>query len=326
MLQDWIGKVNAKFKAEKRNIVLLLDNAPTHLLVDVPKQTVQGFQLYYLSNVTLLFLPANTTSIVQPLDQGIIAAFKARYRRHLVRATLAELENDNDLTIAKIKPNMLNVLKWVRWSAKALTAETIRNCWFKAGILGTDKVPTPPPRSVRRHIARHGHAAGEGAAAMEEQDADDHDDVDVVEGLDGEADNLEALQTDLEQLALAVRRHPGALEVGDSIITAGDYGHLAGEEETFEELTDEEIVELVMSDQQEGLVDEDDTDPEGVIVQKATLPECMQMLEAVELALEDHAFFGMDDADTLHDLSQRIMRVVMQHSKQGTLNGFLNFE
>jgi hypothetical protein len=44
---------------------------------------------------------------------------------------------------------------------------------------------------------------------------------------------------------------------------------------------------------------------------------------AVEVALE-HAFFGMDDADTLHDLSQRVLRVVMRHSKQGNLNDFLN--
>jgi hypothetical protein len=68
-------QVNAKMKAELRHIVLLLDNAPTHP-PDTTKE-VQGFDVYRLSNITLIFLPANTTSIVQPLDQGIIAAFKS---------------------------------------------------------------------------------------------------------------------------------------------------------------------------------------------------------------------------------------------------------
>jgi hypothetical protein len=43
--------------------------------------------MYRLSNITLIFLPANT--IVQPLDQGIIAAFKAHYRAQLVQFVIS---------------------------------------------------------------------------------------------------------------------------------------------------------------------------------------------------------------------------------------------
>jgi hypothetical protein len=43
-----------------------------------------GFDVYRLSNITLIFLPANTTSIVQP----IIAAFKA-HRAQLVQFVIS---------------------------------------------------------------------------------------------------------------------------------------------------------------------------------------------------------------------------------------------
>jgi hypothetical protein len=37
-----------------------------------------------LKNTTICWLPPNTTSLHQPLNQGIIKAFKAHYRRRLL--------------------------------------------------------------------------------------------------------------------------------------------------------------------------------------------------------------------------------------------------
>lgn len=51
-----------------RKIVLLLDNCTAH-------PHIQG-----LRSIRLVFLPANTTSVLQPMDQGVIRSLKCHYR------------------------------------------------------------------------------------------------------------------------------------------------------------------------------------------------------------------------------------------------------
>jgi hypothetical protein len=53
-------------RRQNRNILLLADNTPTHLM----DETV------LLSNIKVHFLPPNTTAHLQPLDAGIINSFK----------------------------------------------------------------------------------------------------------------------------------------------------------------------------------------------------------------------------------------------------------
>ena len=64
-------------KEEKRNILLLLDNASVHP-IDIQ-----------LTNIRLLFFPKNSTSVIQPLDQGIIRSFKCNYRFKLMTYVLS---------------------------------------------------------------------------------------------------------------------------------------------------------------------------------------------------------------------------------------------
>lgn len=51
-----------------RKILLLMDNASCH----------QADNINELSNVRVHFLPPNTTSIIQPMDQGILYSLKVR--------------------------------------------------------------------------------------------------------------------------------------------------------------------------------------------------------------------------------------------------------
>ena len=114
-----------------RKVVLLIDGFSAHhsgidlLLSDYP----EGLQY-----TTILFLPANATSICQPLDQGIIRAWKAHYRKQWLIYVCAEYDKNND----PIKS--MTVLQAIRWGMTAwedgVTATTIQNCWIKSRVLG----------------------------------------------------------------------------------------------------------------------------------------------------------------------------------------------
>ena len=69
LLNDW-DRENCRLG---RKICSILDNCAAH-----PTNL-------RLANIKLIFLSANTTALIQPLDQGIIRATKAHYRRLLLQ-------------------------------------------------------------------------------------------------------------------------------------------------------------------------------------------------------------------------------------------------
>jgi hypothetical protein len=50
------------------------------------------------ASVTLLFLPPNTTSKIQPMDQGIVMNFKQNYRRLLISKLIDNHDNNTTMT------------------------------------------------------------------------------------------------------------------------------------------------------------------------------------------------------------------------------------
>ncbi|XP_051162415.1 tigger transposable element-derived protein 6-like [Leptopilina boulardi] len=104
-------------KTKKRKIVLVIDNCTAH--TDLPT----------LENVNVIFLPANTTSHLQPLDQGVIHSFKRYYRKEVVKHVLTCLQKNT-------KPE-INVLLAIKFASKAwyaISDITIKNCFKKAGF------------------------------------------------------------------------------------------------------------------------------------------------------------------------------------------------
>ena len=78
--EDWVHELHRKFAVPKRKIALIINNCTAHPHVE------------NLKWVELMFLPPNTTSYTQPMDQGSIRALKAEYRSLAVRKLILALE------------------------------------------------------------------------------------------------------------------------------------------------------------------------------------------------------------------------------------------
>lgn len=117
---DWIRKFDAKMHKEKRKVLLLIDRCPAHP-PDIPG----------LRNLTIQFLPANCTSKLQPLDQGIIRSVKAYYRKSFIRKLL--LKNSAD-SMELRKFTILEAMHMITSAWKEVSSSTIKNCFRVAGI------------------------------------------------------------------------------------------------------------------------------------------------------------------------------------------------
>ena len=84
---QFVPSVRAYLKEKNlsEKAVLLLDNAPTHPSSEV-LQTPDGF-------IKCFFLHANTTSVIQPMDQGVLENLKRRYKRALLEKLLLSMED-----------------------------------------------------------------------------------------------------------------------------------------------------------------------------------------------------------------------------------------
>ena len=128
LFQEWLQDFDSRMRRQQRKVLLLLDNAPTH-----------GVKNLTLSNVNVLFLPPNTTSRIQPLDAGIIAAFKKRYRSfHLAHAIDRDAAGEKEL----YKVDILKAMRWCRAAWNAMSADTIVNCWNHTGLMSAEASPS----------------------------------------------------------------------------------------------------------------------------------------------------------------------------------------
>lgn len=121
IMLEILPKFNSRLKQKKpQKIILFMDNAPCH-----PEDLDEKCDL-----INVVFLPQNTTSCLQPLDLGIIQAFKLQYYKrfltHIVRKWVNVIMRQKF-----VRQKSVDVYQAIRWTALAwddISETTIVQC------------------------------------------------------------------------------------------------------------------------------------------------------------------------------------------------------
>ena len=103
--------------------LLLLDNAPSH--PDLPTLVSKD------GHIKALFLPPNTISLFQPMDQGVIEAMKRRYRKALLQKLLLEDQEGRSIIQFVKQINMKDVVYMTAAAWQDIPSLTLTKSWNK---------------------------------------------------------------------------------------------------------------------------------------------------------------------------------------------------
>ena len=123
LFEEWVRKLDRRLLLEGRSVALVLDNCSAHPHV-----------ISDLRAITLFFLPPNTTSCLQPCDQGIIKNFKTIYRKQVLRKFISSFDETGS-TDAHLKMSLLDALVMSAASWHDVTEATVQNCFRHAGFV-----------------------------------------------------------------------------------------------------------------------------------------------------------------------------------------------
>ncbi|XP_053968916.1 jerky protein homolog-like [Anastrepha ludens] len=142
-------------------VILLIDNAPGH-----PHKEQ--------ANVEIVFLPPNTNSILQPLDQGIICNFKKHYVKLTFQHILDKIENEEiAVTDAWEKCSILDCIDHAGMAVKAIKPRTLNTCWKTVWPECDQRGSLSEEISVSEIISLGHEIGGEGFQTLCNEDIDE---------------------------------------------------------------------------------------------------------------------------------------------------------
>lgn len=124
----WL-KSDQRMALQDRKICIIMDNAKAMIFMVRSRKLQMDLMLFLLSYH--YFVPS---TIVKPLDQGVIAKFKMCYKRKLVAWTTQQIDNSNE-DLTKQNVDLFQAMLWCVMAWHKLDDQIIRNYWRKSTIL-----------------------------------------------------------------------------------------------------------------------------------------------------------------------------------------------
>lgn len=117
-----IQRLDRCFLKKKRKVAFIIDNCAAHC-------KVPG-----LNSIELVFLPPNSTSVSQPLDQGVIQNFKVNYRKLLIKGFISAIDKNEKFSVS-----VLDALFYIEKAWNNVSKKTISNCFRHARFCPSEK-------------------------------------------------------------------------------------------------------------------------------------------------------------------------------------------
>ena len=143
---DWyrivfITSVKEKKPGQYEKFILLLDNAPCHLSSDTLNSIDPQFEVF--------FLPPNVTSILQPMDQGVIECMKRHYKALFLKKIILH-DSDSPTAIKTFLKNwnLLNTISTVSIAWSLVPQCALSKSWNK--LLGETSLPAVANETTTR--------------------------------------------------------------------------------------------------------------------------------------------------------------------------------
>ncbi|KAF7696505.1 Tigger transposable element-derived protein 6 [Cucumispora dikerogammari] len=114
MFNEWLMELDDEKKRQKKNILLLMDNCPSHKITYSP------------SNIEPVFLTKNSTSETRALDSGIIRSFKAKFYEYQMKKIVISLDENISAGELYKSSNIKDAIIYTKRAWDDVTSTTIK--------------------------------------------------------------------------------------------------------------------------------------------------------------------------------------------------------